>query len=317
VANEEETNPRHERRWYRAEGAPEYSSVPAYRGNPAEKLPEPTAIDFDLSPRLQPMAKASTPASTPRALIAELRARMRDAADPAKAPGMQRYMKSAMPYYGITTPIQRAINREVFERHPLASPDDWRDAVLTLWRSARRREERYAAIGLLAWRAYRPYRTLDTLPMLEEMIVGGAWWDLVDPLATHRLRELLSLHPKPVSRAMRAWSHDTDLWKRRSAILCQVGRKGDTDLALLFDCIEPNLADRGFFIRKAIGWALRDYAWHDLDTVETWVAANESRLSGLSRREALKNRDALRAGTARGGRLRRSSARSRKAPAHG
>jgi 3-methyladenine DNA glycosylase AlkD len=104
-----------------------------------------------------------------------------------------------------------------------------------------------------------------------------------------------------MSRAMRAWSRDANLWKRRSAILCQVGRKRETDLVLLFDCIEPNLADqesassREFFIRKAIGWALRDYSWCDLDTVERWVSANESRLSGLSRREALKNRDALRA----------------------
>jgi len=182
----------------------------------------------------------------------------------------------------------------VFARHPLASADDWRGAVLELWRGARRREERYAAISLLAQRSYSAYRTLEILPMLEEMIVDGAWWDYVDAIATHRLRELLDRYPKPMSRAMRKWSRDDDLWKRRSAILCQVGRKQATDLELLFDCIEPNLADRDFFIRKAIGWALRDYAWHDLDTVERWVSANDSRLSGLSKREALKNREALR-----------------------
>jgi 3-methyladenine DNA glycosylase AlkD len=238
----------------------------------------------------------------------ELRSALRRRADPAKAETMQRYMKSAMRFHGVTTPELRAVCRDVFTRRPLASAADWRVAVLTLWRGAKRREERYAAIELSGWRAYRAHRTLDTLPMLEEMIVSGAWWDYVDPLATHRLRELLVLHPKPMSRNMRRWSRDANLWKRRSAILCQVGRKRETDLNLLFDCIQPNLADgelpfaREFFIRKAIGWALRDYAWHDLDTVERWVAANESRLSGLSRREALKNRDALRAGTARGGR---------------
>ncbi len=247
------------------------------------------------------MAKSSAPASTPTALIKAVRAELRRNADAAKAEPMQRYMKSVMPYYGVAAPELREIGRDVFARHPLATAGDWREAVSTLWRDARRREERYLAIGLLGWRAYAPFRKLDTLPMLEEMIVSGAWWDLVDPLATHRLRELLANHPKPMSRAMRAWSRDDDLWKRRSAILCQVGRKGETDLVLLFDCIEPNLADqpaalsREFFIRKAIGWALRDYAWHDLDTVERWVTANESRLSGLSRREALKNRDALRA----------------------
>jgi 3-methyladenine DNA glycosylase AlkD len=232
-------------------------------------------------------------------LARALRAELHRNADPDRAAAAQRYMKSTMPCYGVATPQLRAICRDLFARHPLVDGEAWREAVTTLWRDARRREERYAAIELLAWRAYRPYRVLDTLPLIESMIVSGAWWDLVDPLATHRLRELLALHPKEMSRAMRAWSRDDDMWKRRSAILCQVGRKGDTDLGLLFDCIEPNLADREFFIRKAIGWALRDYAWHDLDTVERWVAANESRLSGLSRREALKNRDALRAGTAR------------------
>jgi 3-methyladenine DNA glycosylase AlkD len=251
------------------------------------------------------MAKSSAPASTPAALVKAVRAELRRNADPTKAPAMQVYMKSTMRYHGVTAPVLRAICREAFARHSLSSADAWREAVLALWRDARRREERYAAIGLLGWRAYRPHRTLDTLPMLEEMIVSGAWWDLVDPLATHRLRELLELHPKPMSRAMRAWSRDANLWKRRSSILCQVGRKRETDLELLFDCIEPNLADRDFFIRKAIGWALRDYAWYDLDIVERWVTENESRLSGLSRREALKNRDQLRASGGRRARPRR------------
>jgi 3-methyladenine DNA glycosylase AlkD len=245
--------------------------------------------------------KATPRASTPAALVHAVRAALQRAADPTRAEPMQRYMKSAMPYHGVTTPQLRAIGREVFAQHTLASDADWRAAVLALWRDAKRREERYAAIELLAWRAYASYRTLDLLPMLEEIAVDGAWWDFVDPIATHRLRELLTRYPKPMSRAMRAWSRDPVFWKRRCAILCQVGRKGETDLGLLYDCIEPNLADKEFFVRKAIGWALRDYAWHDLEEVERYVAANESRLSRLSRREALKNRDALRAGTARGG----------------
>src|SRR4029079_301115 len=105
---------------------------------------------------------------------------------PARAEPMQRYMKSAMPYHGVPTPALRAVTRDLFARHPLASAGDWREAVLELWRGARRREERCAAIGLLGQRAYRAYRTLDTLPMLEEMIVDGAWWDYVDAIATHR-----------------------------------------------------------------------------------------------------------------------------------
>lgn len=88
---------------------------------------------------------------------------------------------------------------------------------------------------------------------------------------------------------MRAWSTDKDLWKRRVSIICQISFKRDTDLDLLYSNIEPNLTERNFFIRKAIGWALRAYAWTDPDEVERYVAQNEARLSGLSRREALKN----------------------------
>ena len=98
-----------------------------------------------------------------------------------------------------------------------------------------------------------------------------------------------------MSRRMRAWSNDDDKWKRRSSIICQVGRKGETDLDLLFDCIEPNLSHRDFFVRKGIGWALRSLAWTDLATVEAYVARNLDRLSPLSRREALKNASKIRA----------------------
>ena len=127
------------------------------------------------------------------------------------------------------------------------------------------------------------------LPMLEEMVITGAWWDFVDEVGTHRLRELLERYPKGIARRMRSWSRDTDMWKRRCSIICQINRKDKTDLDLLFDCIEPNLSHPDFFIRKGIGWALRSLAWTDLTTVEDYVERNYDRLSPLSRREALKN----------------------------
>jgi 3-methyladenine DNA glycosylase AlkD len=100
---------------------------------------------------------------------------------------------------------------------------------------------------------------------------------------------MLRAHPKEMRPVMRAWSTDADLWKRRVSIICQIAFKKDTDLDLLYANIEPNLADRDFFIRKAIGWALRAYAWTDPGEVARFVREHESQLSGLSRREALKN----------------------------
>jgi 3-methyladenine DNA glycosylase AlkD len=211
------------------------------------------------------------------------------AADPVKAPQMQAYMKSAMPYRGVSAPRQRAIWREVLAAHSM-NCDELRDAALHLWRHARFREERYAAIALTDARAHADCRDMSLLPVVEEMIVTGAWWDYVDALATHHLGDILRAEPRRMKPILRKWARDGDsMWKRRAAILSQVRFKRDTDLALLYDCIEPNLTHRDFFIRKAIGWALRQYAWADPREVQRYVAANRARLSPLSIREALKN----------------------------
>jgi 3-methyladenine DNA glycosylase AlkD len=224
-----------------------------------------------------------------RGLVEAVQEKLARHADALRARQMQAYMKSEMPYRGVPAPVLRAIGRQLFVEHPLASAEEWEATVRKLWHGASFREERYLALGLLGDRRYRGYRTLEALPLYEELIVSGAWWDLVDDIATHRLGELYRLDAQAMAEAMLAWSRNPSLWKRRSAILSQVTRKLETDFALLAACIEPNLADREFFIRKAIGWALRQHAKLDPDAVVAYVRKNEGRLSGLSRREALKH----------------------------
>ena len=216
-------------------------------------------------------------------MIDAIRTGLAERADPVKAPQMQAYMKSAMPFYGVQKPARAQLARAVFAACPLESFAAWRDTVLTLWRDATYREERYMALALLQDRRYRAYRTLDALPLYEELIVTGAWWDFVDEVSAGPLGELLP----EVAPTLRGWSTDDVMWKRRAAIIAQVRRKRDTDFALLADCIEPNRGDREFFIRKAIGWALRSYAWVAPDAVVAYCDTHE--LSPLSRREALKN----------------------------
>jgi 3-methyladenine DNA glycosylase AlkD len=201
---------------------------------------------------------------------------------------MQAYMKSVMPYHGLKMPQVRTVSKGLFAEHRYASCGEWRQAVLELWREARFREERYAALILAADKHYAECRTPDALPMFEEMITTGAWWDYVDEIA-HLIGDMLRSHPKQMRRVMRQWSKDKNLWKRRVSIICQIAFKKDTDLELLYANIEPNLGDRDFFIRKAIGWALRAYAWTDPTEVARYVREHEHQLSGLSRREALKN----------------------------
>lgn len=223
-----------------------------------------------------------------RALIDAVRAGLRAAADAVKAPQMQRYMKSEMPFYGVQSPGQKAIFREVFRAYPLESSEAWHDTALALWREATHREERYASLALAEHRHYAVYRTRAALPMYEEFVVSGAWWDLVDWTA-RLVDELHGREPEWMAARMREWSRDEHLWKRRVSIICQLGKKQDTDLALLYDCIEANFDDRGFFIRKAIGWALRQYARTDPDEVVRYVTEHADRLSPLSKREALKH----------------------------
>jgi 3-methyladenine DNA glycosylase AlkD len=217
-----------------------------------------------------------------------LRAKLAAAGDPARAAGMQAYMKSKMPYYGVTSPQVDAVCKKVFAENPFASCDEWQAAILKLWRGARFREERYVAIRLVSLKRHRKCWSPELMPMLEEMIVSGAWWDYVDAIA-QVVGELLRAHPKKIRPVMRAWSTDANLWKRRVSIICQLSFKRDTDLELLYANIAPNLSDRDFFIRKAIGWALRQYAWTNPLEVTRYVRDHEAQLSGLSRREALKN----------------------------
>jgi 3-methyladenine DNA glycosylase AlkD len=214
-------------------------------------------------------------------MIDAIRRELGARADPEKAEGMRAYMKSAMPFYGVQKPGRTEVAHAVFPAYPLDGFDAWRDAVLALWRGARYREERYLAIALAREPRYRSHRTVAALPLYEELIVTGAWWDFVDEVATRLVGEL------DVPEVMREWATDDDMWKRRTAIIHQIMRKEATDVALLFDCIEPNRGDREFFIRKAIGWALREYAKVDPDAVVRYCATHE--LQPLSRREALRN----------------------------
>jgi 3-methyladenine DNA glycosylase AlkD len=216
-------------------------------------------------------------------MIEAIRRELAARADPSKAPGMQAYMKSDMPFLGVQKPGRREVARIAFR--PLDGFEAWRDAVLRLWREATYREERYMAIALARDARFRSYRTTAALPMYEELIVTGAWWDYVDEIAIRLVGEL----DVPV---MREWATDADMWKRRTAIIHQIARRRETDAKLLFDCIEPNRADREFFIRKAIGWALREYAKVDPADVERYCASVE--LSPLSRREALRSLDRIR-----------------------
>ena len=223
-----------------------------------------------------------------RALVDDLRAQLARAADPDRAEGMRRYLKSELPCYGVYTPEMKQIWRRVIPEHPLPDRGSYEATVRVLWDGATHREDRYAALAVTDHRLYRAYQDPAALPLYDHLVVTGAWWDLVDVVATRRLGRIRRAFPDDLDPVMRTWADDPDLWRRRTAVICQVGGKDHTDTGLLVDVLEPNLDRSEFFLRKAVGWALRDYSWTDPEWVRAYVASHTDRLSSLSRREAVK-----------------------------
>ncbi len=207
-------------------------------------------------------------------LADEVQQALAAAADPSKAANMQKYMKSEMPFLGVQRgPLKTALRPLLRRRLPR---DQVMAAATDLWDGATYREHRYAALALLRTQTL----AMSDEPLLRHLITTGAWWDLVDETATKLVG------PLRAELDLRGWALEENVWIRRSAIICQVGNR-PKDPDLLRATIEPNTSDRTFWITKAIGWALRDYAYEDPGWVRSFLSTHE--LAPLSVREASKH----------------------------
>jgi 3-methyladenine DNA glycosylase AlkD len=213
-------------------------------------------------------------------------AALADVANAEKAVGMQAYMKTDMPFYGVQTPARVPILRRLVAEFPPTDRDEYEVLVLGLW-DLPHREEKYLALGVA--QHYRSFVDTASLPLYRRLIVEGAWWDLVDEVATHLVGHLVVHHPTETWPEVDRWIDGPDMWLRRSAIICQVGAKDMTDAERLFAFCAARLEEKEFFIRKAIGWALREYAKTDPQAVARFAIEHRHRLSGLSFREATKH----------------------------
>jgi 3-methyladenine DNA glycosylase AlkD len=222
-------------------------------------------------------------------LVAAVRTALAAGGDPEKAAQQQRYMKSALPYRGYAAPELKALLRPLLASYDPVDRAAWESTVRELWDGATHREERYAALAVARHRRARGWLAPESVPLFRHLVVTGAWWDLVDETAQHLVRPALVDHRAELTPVLWAWATDDDLWVRRTAVICQVGQRADTDLDLLEHAIESNLDDETFWLRKAIGWALRDYGRNDPGWVRAEVLRHGDRMSGLSRREALKH----------------------------
>lgn len=202
------------------------------------------------------------------------------------AVGAQRYMKSEMPYYGVSSPKKKKIDARLKKEYKLESFEEWFSVVSELWDKAKFREERYAAMTIL--RQYSEYHTLKIIPMIEHMIVTGAWWDFIDEISPRVVGDLLKKYPKEMEKTLRSWNKSKHMWLRRASILAQLKFKEETNTKLLSEFIKRTMHEKEFFIRKSLGWALREYSKTNKKWVGDFISKNKASLSGLSIREGSK-----------------------------
>ena len=231
--------------------------------------------------------------------VGAVRAALAEVGDPDRAAQQQAYMKSDLPFVGLGAPALKVVLRPILADHRFADRAQWEAAALELFEDATHREEWYAAVALLRHRTYRTWLDPDLLPLLEELVRLGAWWDVVDEIAGHLVGQVLLDHRAAATPVMDVWAvadagaGEASMWVRRTAMLAQLRHAGATDTDLLARVLVANLDDtaygKEFFVRKALGWALRQHARTDPAWVRTFVGTHADRLSGLSRREALKH----------------------------
>ncbi len=207
-------------------------------------------------------------------------------ADPAKAAAMAAYMKTDMPFYGVQKKGRSTVLRLLIRSFPAQVRDVYESNVLALW-SEPHREVKYLALGYA--RAWKAFITIESMAMYRDLIVQGAWWDLVDEAAVQLVGPVHLADPSKSEHLVRSWIRSDDMWLRRTSIICQIKHKAATDTGLLSDACRWNLSDTDFFIRKAIGWALREYAKTDPQWVRTFVASHKDEMAPLSFREATKH----------------------------
>lgn len=219
------------------------------------------------------------------AFVADLRETLSDEADSVRAAEMRAYMKDRFAFFGIgTEPRRRLLKAFVARRGGWPKIEDARELSRRLWDESER-EFHYCGQELLEKRSR--LLTDEDLPLIEHLVSHRSWWDTVDFLATKLSGEILKRQRDQLVPATSRWLDSGNFWLQRTAILCQLKWKNETDLTVLANAIERTRESPEFFLRKAIGWALREYAKTDPDWVRDFVDRTE--LSPLSRREALKH----------------------------
>ncbi len=204
--------------------------------------------------------------------------------DATKAPQMQAYMKTDQPFYGVQSKLRRQIFRGAIKKYPVTSREIWETLILELW-DGKHREEMYLALEVAE--RYKKYNDESAWNLFEKLLRSATNWDTVDWLSSNLIGQLVYNY-RHFERQLVEWSDDKNFWVRRASLLVHLKHKEKTNTKLLSDTILKLAHEKEFFIRKAIGWVLRQYSYTDPDWVMQFVKNYAEQLSGLSKREALK-----------------------------
>ena len=198
------------------------------------------------------------------------------------AQAMKKYMKDKFEFLGIKSPLRKELQREFLKGIDKKTPID-KSLVQALWKEDAR-EYQYLVLDYLVKEKKKLQK--EDITFLEELITTKSWWDSVDLIASHLVGEICKMYPELVYEYIFKWSIDENMWLRRTSILYQLKYKENLDIKILEKVIKANANDKEFFIRKAIGWALREYSKTNKEWVEKFI--NDNELSPLSIKEASK-----------------------------
>ena len=223
--------------------------------------------------------------SWPDTVVAELGVALAAAGDPERAVAMRSYMRDQFSFFGVPAPERRAISKQVLDPLGAPSPEDL-EAIGPLAWAVDGRELQYAAVDVLVRHA--PQARPQLLGVVGDLVTTKSWWDTVDALSANVVGPLVRRHPGLVA-TLDGWIAGDELWLARAAILHQLGYRSDTDVDRLFRYSLAWALCPDFFARKAIGWALRQYARTDPEAVQAFLVEHDDALSPLTVREASKH----------------------------
>jgi 3-methyladenine DNA glycosylase AlkD len=217
-------------------------------------------------------------------LIDNLEKVFKESASTEAAIAQSAYMRNLFPFFGIRKPVRQTLQLNVLRKYPICHEQELIDNLQLLWRR-KEREFHYTALEL-AMRSQKLW-TPRLFPIFEEMVRCWSWWDTVDEIAAKLLGSLVWSYPELISH-FDDWIKDPLLWIRRSALLFQLKWKTQTDEERLFYYCKQTMHEKEFFIRKAIGWVLREYSKTHPKSVKNFINQHSTSLSSLSLKEGSK-----------------------------